>query len=156
MLLDDTGIRKALGFLDWFAFDLPRTTTGIGVALLAGQVAVHLWLLFGDIAWPVWLTCYYGVLIIGWAAAAVPMVFGSRVATAQAGWFLGDLVSIVFLVIYVVSRITGLPGAPYLKGWWDFPAGTFGMVFALGFIGLHLSILFGVMVARPQRRNWRY
>jgi hypothetical protein len=155
-VLEDTGIRKALRFLGWFAFNIPRATTAMGLGLLAGLVGVHLYLLIGNFDWPVWLMGYNWVLNVGWLAAGIVMVIGPSVATAQIGWFIGDFIAVLFLVMYVVSRIAGLPGAPYLAGWWDFPAGTFGMAFALGFVGLHLSILLGVMIARPQRRQWHH
>jgi len=155
LLLEDSGIRKVLRSLEWVAFNIPRVTSATGVALLAGLVGVHLYIMLATVQWPVWLIVYYAALIIAWAVAAILVVTGRSVATAQIGWCIGDLASTVFLVVYLVSRSIGLPGAPYLRGWWDFAPGTFGIAFALGFLGLHTSMLLGVMIARPQRRNWR-
>lgn len=154
IVLEDTGIRKALRFLEWFRFNIPATTTAIGVALLAGLVAVQLYLLLGPLDWPAWMLPYFSVLTAGWVVAAVVMVVGRSLPIVQLGWALGAFLSSVYFVIYVVSRGLGLPGAPYLRGWWDFTAGTFGMAFAVGFLGLHLAILSGVMIAHPQRRQW--
>lgn len=156
IVLEDTGIRKALRAFEWVAFDLPRLTTGVGVALLAGLAAVQLYLIFGDFGYPGGLTVYHGVLVAGSVAAAVAMVCGPRVAVAQGGWLLGDLVGVVFVVVYLISRIAGLPGAPYLSGWWDFPAGTFGLAFALAFLGVHSLVIVKVLIARPQTRDWRH
>ncbi|HEY7053279.1 MAG TPA: oxidoreductase [Mycobacterium sp.] len=155
IVLEDTGIRKALRALEWVQFNIPRATTALGVVLLAGLAGVQFYLVLGDLGYPLWLTVYHCVLIAGWAAAAILMMTGRSVTAAQLGWFVGDVVAAVYLVIYLISRIVGLPGAPYLRGWWDFAAGTLGMLFALGFLGGHASILAGVMIARPQRRGWR-
>lgn len=154
VVLEDTGIKKMLGMLEWVRVDMPRTTTALGVTLLTGAIAVHLYLLLGEYSWPPAWMAYYSILAAGWAVAAAVMSAGRRPAFVRAAWFLGDFMCVVFLALYIIGRFVGLPGLPDVVNWWDFTAGTFAMAFTAGFLGLHLSILFGIFVARPWQRDW--
>ena len=82
------------------------------------------------------------------------MVFGLKPLVPQVGWYFGSLVSLAFLVIYPVSRPVSLPGLEALTGRWDFAPGTFAMTFAAGFIAVHTTVLSGINVAYPHRRQW--
>ena len=48
----------------------------------------------------------------------------------------------------------GLPGLSLLVGWWDYPLGTFVLALAAMFLGLHFSVVTGLNVAFPERRDW--
>ncbi|WP_182347429.1 oxidoreductase [Tomitella gaofuii] len=154
VVLADTGAARVLRVAGWVQFNLPRTTTGIGIGLLTGAIAVHLYLLFGQYSWPPGWLAYYAVLCVGWALACFGMFTGKRVASAQAAWVLGDVFCVIFLVTYLAGRSVGLPGLSYVDGLWDFAAGTFGMAFTAGFLGVHGLIALGVFIARPQLRQW--
>jgi hypothetical protein len=67
---------------------------------------------------------------------------------------LGSLVSAASLAMYLASRTVGLPGVSQLVGWWDYPVGTFAMALAALFVGVHVTVLTGMNVAYPHRRDW--
>ncbi|GAA4813419.1 oxidoreductase [Tomitella cavernea] len=155
VVLADTGAARVLRAARWVQFNLPRTTTGIGIGLLTGAIAMHLYLLFGEYSWPAGWLAYYAVLCAGWTIACFGMFAGKRVASTQTAWILGDAFCVLFLIVYLVGRSMGLPGLSYVAGWWDFTAGTFAMAFTVGFLGVHTLIALGVLIARPQQRTWR-
>jgi hypothetical protein len=139
----------------YVAFDLPRTVTALGGLLLLGIVVAHLYVLTSEPALPVYFVVYAVVLIVGCLLAAAVMWFAVNPRVPQLGWLLGDLVSVVFIGLYLASRAASLPGLVALTGRWDVAPGSFAGAFALGFIAVHMSVLLGINVAYPQRQNWR-
>lgn len=138
----------------YVAFDVPRAVTGLGVSLLMGVVAVHVYLLATEPGLPVYFVIYAAVLIAACAGAAGAMVFAFKPLVPQRGWYFGSLVCSVFLVIYLVSRFVSLPGLVALTGRWDLAPGTMAMALAGGFLAVHTTVLSGINVAYPQRQNW--
>jgi len=139
----------------YVAFDLPRTVTGLGASLLMGLGAVHAYMLATRPGLPLYFLVYVAVLIAACLAAAAAMVFSVKPFVPQAGWYAGSLISVAFLVIYVVSRFASLPGLVALTNRWDLAPGTLAMALAGGFIAVHTTVLSGINVAYPQRQNWR-
>lgn len=150
-----TGIGKLVSFYRHFAFAGPRTTTGIGAGLLAGAAAIYVYWLVTNQAFasavepPGYLIAYFGIQAAGTVFAVVEMVAGRML-----GWFHGSLLATVTILVYAASRLWQLPGLPILAGWWDYPLGTFAMILAALFLGLHFAVLTGVCVAYPHQRNW--
>lgn len=150
-----TGIGKLISFYRYIYFNGPRTTTAVGMVLVLGVGAIHLYLLVSDqalgrrFASPTYLDAYYGLLFASAVAAAVGMLIARR-----PGWALGSLVSAAAIMMYVASRVWGLPGLHILEGWWNYPLGTFMMALGAMFLALHLSIVTGPNVAYPHRRDW--
>ncbi len=105
-------------------------------------------------SYPAYLAVYSLVLVIAGLSAAVGMVAGRRRRLAEIGWTLGSLVSVVSVVTYLVGRTVGVPGLPQLRGWWDYPIGTFSMALAVLFVALHFSVRTGMNVAYPERKQW--
>ncbi|TAM65842.1 oxidoreductase [Mycobacterium sp.] len=139
----------------YVAFDLPRTVTGLGVSLLMGLVAVHVYLVASTRpSVPLYFWVYVAVLIAACLGAGAAMVFAVKPVVPQAGWYFGSFVCAAFLVIYLGSRFAGLPGLVALTGRWDLAPGTLAMAFAGGFIAVHTTVLSGINVAYPQRQNW--
>jgi len=138
----------------YVAFNLPRAVTAAGSLLLAGLVAVHVYLLVTTPTPPGYFVAYCVALIAGCVAAMAAMAFARNPAVPQRGWQLGSLVSVVFLGLYLASRAVGLPGLVGLTGRWDLAPGSLSAACAMGFIGLHMSVLLGINVAYPQRRHW--
>lgn len=140
----------------WVAFNLPRTVTALGVSMLMGLVAVHGYVLAStpDPSTPIYFVVYSALLTAGCLAAAGAMVLGLKPHVPQVGWYFGSLVCLAFLAIYVVSRWVSMAGLETLTGRWDLSPGTFGMAFAAGFIAVHTTVLSGINVAYPQRRQW--
>ncbi|WP_182906395.1 oxidoreductase [Microbispora sp. H13382] len=146
-----SGLGRLATLLEYFAFDLPRTTTAAGVTLMAGLAAAHAYLIDGGTADPAYLNVYRALIVTG---SLVAIALMSLPGPARAGWRLGSLVSVVALAVYLASRTAGLPGMPLLAGRWDCPLGTVTMGVAALFLALHGSVLTGVNVAYPRRRDW--
>lgn len=138
----------------YVAFDLPRTVTALGGFLLMGIVATHVYVLTTEPALPVYFLAYCAVVFTGCLLAAGAMCLGSNPRVPQLGWFLGSLVSVIFVGWYVASRAVSLPGLVALTGRWDFAPGTFAAAFAAGFVAVHMSVLLGINVAYPRHQNW--
>jgi hypothetical protein len=138
----------------YVAFNIPRTVTALGAVLLLGVIAFHVYLLGTEPELPAYFFGYVGVLTLGCAAAAGAIWFGRNPAVPQRGWYLGSAVCTVFIGIYLASRFAVLPGLVALTGRWDVAPGTFAMACAGGFIVVHTTVLSGINVAYPQRRDW--
>ena len=138
----------------YVAFNLPRTVTLLGAALLIGIAAVHVYVLTSQPALPMYFFVYTAILEACCLLTAASLWLGRNPRVPQLGWFFGDLVSVVFLGLYLASRATALPGLVAVTGRWDFAPGTFAGAFALGFIAVHMSVLLGINVAYPQRQPW--
>lgn len=144
-----------VSFYRYFSFNLPRTTTAAGLMLVAGVGAVHLYLLVTDQALgggfdsPPYLRAYYAALF-----GAAVLAGAGMVTVLKAGWALGSLVAVAAIAMYVASRLWGLPGLSVLEGYWNYALGTFMLVLAAALVGLHFTVVSGLNVAWPQRRNW--
>jgi hypothetical protein len=138
----------------YVAFNLPRTVTTLGAALLTGIAAAHVYVLTSRPALPIYFFVYTATLGACCLLTAALLWLGRNPLVPQLGWFFGDVVSVVFLVVYLASRAVTLPGLVAVTGRWDFAPGTFAGAFALGFIAIHMSVLLGINVAYPQRQHW--
>ncbi|MCV7090731.1 hypothetical protein [Mycobacterium interjectum] len=148
---------RVLSLGGYVAFDLPRVVTGLGVALLAGIAATHVYLMYsmaGRDALPGAFVVYAVAVIAACPLAAGSMGFGRNVAVAQAGWYFGSALSVVILGVDVATRVAALPGLTAVTGRWDVAPATFTLAFAGAFLGLHASVLLGINVAYPRRQRW--
>lgn len=153
-LWERSRVYRMLRLGGYVAFDLPRTATALGGLLLAGIVGTHLYVLTRETALPAYFVVYAVVLMVGCLLAAATMWLGVNPRVPQLGWLLGDLVSVIFIGLYLASRPVSLPGLVALTGRWDVAAGNLAASFAMGFVAVHLSVLLGINVAYPQRQNW--
>jgi hypothetical protein len=150
-----TGLGKLVSCYRYIYFNGPRTTLALGMVLVLGVGAIHLYLLVTDqalargVASPAYLDVYFTLLFASALLAALSMATGRR-----PGWALGSLASAATIMMYVVSRVWGLPDLPLLVRWWDYPLGTFVLALAAMFLGLHFSVMTGLNVAYPDRRDW--
>jgi hypothetical protein len=138
----------------YVAFNLPRTVSMLGAALLIGIAAAHVYVLTSQQALPMYFFVYAAILETFCLLTAASLWLGRNPLVPQLGWFFGDLMSVVFLGLYVVSRAATLPGLTAITGRWDFAPGTLAGTFALGFVAIHMSVLLGINVAYPQRQQW--
>lgn len=154
-MLRRTGVATLYSFYRHLAFNMPRLTTGSGVILLLGVGAIHLYLAVtapsAPINIPAYLVAYFALVFAGSMVAAAGMLLGRKPVVVKTAWALGSLVAAAGVAMYLVSRTIGLPGATVFVGWWDYPLGTFAMMLALLYVGLHLSAVTGVNVAL----HWR-
>lgn len=138
----------------WIAFNVPRAVSLLGTALLIGIAAVHFYVLISQPASPTYFVVYVAILEACCLSTATSLWLGRNPRVPQLGWFFGDLVSVVFLGLYLASRAATLPGLVALTGRWDFAPGTLAAALALGFVAVHMSVLLGINVAYPQRQQW--
>ncbi|WP_406814707.1 oxidoreductase [Mycobacterium sp. M23085] len=138
----------------WVAFNLPRTVTALGGALLTGLAAVHVYVLASRSNLPWYFSAYALVLAAACLVAASTMVVGIKPAVPQAGWYLGSAVCLAFLAVYLVTRWVSLPGLATVTARWDFAPGTLAMACAAAYIAVHTTVLSGINVAYPQRQQW--
>ncbi len=150
-LLRETWLYRLVTVYRYVAFDLPKLTTGIGVGLLLGMAAVHIYLLGVTGSLPAYVAGYFVVLALVSILGAGMMLAGRF---ARRGWLLGSVVSVVFLVVYIVTRFAGVPMAPEVNRWWDFAPGTVAIGCAVLFVAVHISVLLGINVAHPRKRVW--
>lgn len=138
----------------YVAFNLPRTVSMLGAGLLIGIAAAHVYVLTSQPGVPVYFLVYAAILGACCLLTAASLWLRRNPRVPQLGWFFGDLVSVVFLGLYLASRATVMAGLVAVTGRWDFAPGTFAGAFALGFIAVHMSVLLGINVAYPQRQPW--
>jgi len=145
---------RVLTLNGWVAFNLPRTVTALGGALLTGLVLVHIYVLATEPGLPRYFAAYVLGLSAACALAAGAMVFALKPIVPQAGWYFGSLVCSAFLCAYLVTRWVQLPGLIGVTARWDFAPGTLGIAFAGAFLAVHTTVLSGINVAYPQRQQW--
>ncbi|WP_031354730.1 hypothetical protein [Mycobacterium avium] len=145
---------RVLTLNGWVAFNLPRTVTALGGALLTGLVLVHIYVLATEPGLPRYFSAYVLGLSAACALAAGAMVFALKPIVPQAGWYFGSLVCSAFLCAYLVTRWVQLPGLIGVTARWDFAPGTLGIAFAGAFLAVHTTVLSGINVAYPQRQQW--
>jgi hypothetical protein len=126
----------------------------LGAALLTGIAAAHVYVLTSRPALPTYFFVYTAILGACCLLAAAFLWLGRNPRVPQLGWYFGDLVSVVFLGVYLASRAVTLPGLVAVTGRWDFAPGTLAGALALGFVAIHMSVLLGINVAYPQRQPW--
>lgn len=153
-LWERSRVYRMLRLGGYVAFNVPRAVTGLGGLLLLGIVATHLYVLDRATGLPVYFLVYAVVLMAGCVLAAAAMWLAVNPRVPQLGWLLGDVVSVVFLGLYLASRTVSLPGLVALTGRWDVAPGSFAGAFAIGFVAVHMSVLLGINVAYPHRQNW--
>ncbi len=149
-----SGLYEWLRLKGYVAFNLPRTVTMLGATLLIGIAAAHVYVLTSQTALPMYFVVYTAALLVCCLLTAAAMWLGRKPKVARLGWFFGDVVCVVFLGMYLVSRAASLPGLVAVTGRWDFAPGTLAGAAALGFIAVHMSVLLGINVAYPQRQQW--
>jgi hypothetical protein len=138
----------------YVAFNLPRTVTMLGAALLTGIAAAHVYVLTSQPALPMYFIVYAAILGACCLLTAVCLWLGRNPVVPQLGWLCGDVISVAFLAVYLASRVATLPGLVAVTDRWGFAPGTFAGAFALGFLAVHMSVLLGINVAYPQRQPW--
>ncbi|UQX11450.1 oxidoreductase [Candidatus Mycobacterium methanotrophicum] len=144
---------EALRLKGYVAFNLPRTVSMLGAALLIGIALVHVYVLTSRPELPTYFFVYTAIVGACCLLAAASLWLGRNPVVPQRGWFFGDLVSVVFLSLYLASRPAPLAGLVAVTGRWDFAPGTFAGAFALGFVAVHMSVLLGINVDHPQRHR---
>jgi hypothetical protein len=148
-LLKVTGIRKLISFYRYIYFNGPGVTkfSGIGLILIVGLT--HMYVFPEHFEAASYIGMSFATLFAGTLLSALGILRGSRW-----GWTLGSVICSFAFVAYIISRTLGLPGFGEAIGDWATPAGTMAEVFEAGYLGLHFSVITGMNVASPDRRDW--
>lgn len=149
-LLRITGISKLISFYRYIYLDAPGVTRWAGVALILLIGAIHL------LETPEYfeITLYLGVLFAANVVVSVVVAIGVYRGSRTWGWLLGAVISGLSLVAYLVSRTFGLPGFAAGVGAWDEPLGTVSMIVEALFVAVYFTVITGINVAYPDRRDW--
>ena len=94
----------------YVAFNLPRLVTMLGAALLTGIAGIHIYVLISRPALPTYFVVYTAAVVGCCLLTAVALWLARNPRVPQAAWLFGDLVSVVFLGVYLGSRAVTLPG----------------------------------------------
>jgi hypothetical protein len=151
-----TGLRALICFFRFFQFNLPRTTTAAGIALLAGSAVIRLFWLSGHFLAsdpPTYVLVYLALIVAGDLVAAAVMIVPS-IPIALLGWVFGAFVSTATVGMYIASRTAGLPGVPELVGRWHYALGTVSLLLPAAFLGLWFTVITQRNIVYPQRRGW--
>lgn len=151
---EQTRLGRLLTAYKWVALNLPRTTTALGLVLLFGVAAPHAYWLIGGFPNPAYLRAYLALIVAASVFAGGLMLVGPRRRLTRAGWALGSVTALASIAMYLYAHGKGLPGVPRIVGAWDYPLGNFTMVMAAAFVALHATVLVGISVAYPDRRDW--
>lgn len=149
-LLKITGIGKLISFYRYLYLNGPGVTRWTGVALVLLVGAIHLVETLEYFGIAPYLGALFAANVVGSLIAAAGIYRGSRTW----GWLLGAVISGVAIVAYLVSRTIGLPEFSEAMGAWDEPLGTVSMIVEFLFLMVYISVLTGINVAYPERRNW--
>jgi hypothetical protein len=149
-LLRVTGVAKLISFYRYIYLDAPGVTRWMGVALILLVGLIHL------VETPEYfgITLYLGALFAANVAGSVVAAVGIYRGSRNWGWLLGAVISGAALVAYLLSRTFGLPGFAEGAGAWDEPLGTVSMIVEALFIAAYFTVVTGMNVAYPDRRDW--
>lgn len=143
-----SGVSKIVTFYRYIYFDGPRWVTGMGIMLILLVGLIHLL----EAPEHVEVAGYVGALFLVNFVASVVAAIGIYRGARSWGWAVGAVISSFALAAYVLSRTLGLP--EFGEGTWANPVGTVAMGLEALYIGLYFSIVTGMNVAVPNKRNW--
>jgi hypothetical protein len=149
-LLRITGVGKLVSFYRYIYINQPELTRLAGIGLILAVGVVHL----VEIPTHYGISPYLGVLFAVNFALTLVAAFGIGRGAKGWGWTWGALISSLALLAYLVSRLFGLPAAPQLAGEWTSALGSLAMIFEGMFLAGWFSVLTGLAVAAPDKRDW--
>jgi hypothetical protein len=149
-LLRVTGVGKLVSFYRYIYINQPELTRIAGVVLVLAVGMVHL----VEVPTHYLISPYLGVLFVVNFIASLVAAFGIWRGAKGWGWTLGALISLLSLLAYLASRLFGLPAAPELAGEWTSALGSLAMIFEAMFLAGWFSVLTGLAVAAPDKRDW--
>jgi hypothetical protein len=149
-LIRITGIGRLVSFYRYIYLNLPQLTRLAGLALILTVGAIHLIEAPAHFKAAVYLGVLFAMNFAGTLVAAIGIFRGAK----GWGWTLGALISVLSLLAYLASRLFGLPGFAQAAGEWDGPLGTLAMILESLFLAGWLSVITGLAVVAPDKRNW--
>jgi hypothetical protein len=147
-LLHITGVGKLVSFYRYIYINQPQLTRLAGIAFILAVGTVHLVETPSHYEISPYLGVLFAVNFAGTLVAAAGIQRGAK------GWTLGALISLLSLLSYLASRLFGLPVAPELAGEWTNALGSLAMIFEGIFLAGWFSVLTGLAVTAPDKRDW--
>lgn len=150
MLLRWTGIGALVSFYRYIYLNQPKLTALTGVALILAVGAIH------AVAAPQHFeaAAYLGVLFVVNAVGTLVVAVGIFRGSKAWGWTLGAGVCALSALAYLFSRLFGLPGLGEAAGEWDEPLGSLALILEGLYLAGWFSVITGLAVASPDRRDW--
>jgi hypothetical protein len=149
-LLRITGVSKLISFYRHIYFNQPRLVTFTGISLILMIGFTHMYVFPEHFKTAPYLGLSFAVLFVLSVISAINILRGSL----RWGWALGAVISGVALLSYILSRTLGFPGFPEAQNNWATPAGTVTMAFEAMFVLTYISLITGMNVAWPWKREW--
>ncbi len=149
-LLKWTGLGKLVSFYRYIYLNQPKLTALAGIVLILAVGAVHAVEAPEHFRAAVYLGVLFVVNAVGTLVAATGMLRGAK----SWGWTLGAGISSLSILAYLFSRLFGLPGFPEAAGAWDEPWGSLALILEGLFLAGWFSVITGLAVAFPERRDW--
>jgi hypothetical protein len=149
-LLRVTGVGKLVSLYRYIYINQPELTRLAGIVLILALGVVHL----VEIPTHYAISAYLGVLFGVNVAVTLVAAAGIQRGAKRWGWTLGALISLLSLLAYLASRLFGLPTAPELAGEWTSALGSVAMILEGTFLAGWFSVLTGLAVAAPDKRDW--
>ncbi len=149
-LLRVTGIGALVAFHRYIYLNQPKLITLAGVILILGVGAVHVVEALEHFRIAVYLGMLFIVNAVGTLVAAVGILRGAK----SWGWALGAVISGLSALTYLFSRLFGLPGFPEAAGAWGEPWGSLALIVEGLFLMGSFSVVTGLAVAVPDKRDW--
>jgi hypothetical protein len=149
-LLRITGVGRLVSFYRYIYINQPQLTRLAGIVLILAVGTVHL----VEIPSHYEISPYLGVLFVLNFAGTLVAAAGILQGAKGWGWTLGALISLLSLLSYLASRLFGLPTALELAGEWSSALGSLAMIFEGAFLAGWFSVLTGLAVAAPDKRDW--
>jgi len=149
-LLRISGVGRLVSFYRYIYLNQPRLTRLAGLALILALGAIHLVEAPAHLEAAIYLGVLFAMNFAGTLVAAVGIFRGAK----GWGWTLGALISGLSLLAYLASRLFGLPGFAEAAGEWDEPPGTLAMILGGLYLAGWFSVITGLAVAAPDKRDW--
>jgi hypothetical protein len=149
-LLRITGIDALVSFYRYIYLNHPKLTTLAGIVLILGVGTIHVVETPTHFEAAIYLGVLFIVNAVGTLVAAVGIFRGAK----SWGWTLGALISALSVVAYLLSRIVGLPSYAEVAGRWDDPLGSLAVILEGLFLVGWFSIVTGLAIAYPDKRDW--
>lgn len=142
--------RKLVAFYRYIYLNQPQLTRLAGMTLILAVGVVHL------VEAPEHFEAagYLGALFVANSAAALVAAVGILRGARGWGWTLGAVISGLSALGYVASRLFGLPGFAEAAGEWDDPVGSLAMILEGLFLAGWSSVVTGLAIAAPDKRDW--
>jgi hypothetical protein len=149
-LLKWTGLGKLIAFYRYIYLNQPRLTALAGIGLILAVGVIHAFEAPEHFEAATYLGVLFAINVAATLVAAVGILRGAK----GWGWTLGALISVLTALAYLFSRLFGLPGLGEAAGDWDEPLGSLALILEGLFLAGWFSVLTGLAVAAPDKRDW--